>query len=44
MNWFNQAQEADISGTPSFLINNQLIVGNQPYSQFERIIEQELNQ
>lgn len=44
MDWFNQAKEADISGTPSFLINNQLIVGNQPYSQFEKIIEQELNQ
>ena len=43
MNWFDQAKEADIAGTPSFLINNQLIVGNQPYSQFEKIIEQELN-
>jgi len=44
LNWFNQAKEAKITGTPTFLINDQPIIGSQPYSQFEKIIEQELNQ
>ena len=34
---------ADRLGTPTFFINNRLLVGAQPYSAFERLIEEELN-
>lgn len=44
LNWFNQASQDNITGTPSFLINGQLIVGSQPYEKFKEIIEQGLNQ
>ena len=40
--WFAQYGEDEIHGTPSFLINGQSIIGNKPYSEFEKIIEQEL--
>jgi len=40
--WFDQAREANIEGTPTFFINEQRIDGNQPYSEFVRIIEEEL--
>jgi protein-disulfide isomerase len=36
------ARRAGISSTPSFLINDQLIVGNLPYESFQRTIEAEL--
>jgi len=36
-------QQAGVSGTPSFFINGQALVGAQPFSEFERIIEGELN-
>ena len=36
-------QKAGISGTPSFLVNGQLITGAQPFSAFEQIIEEALN-
>ena len=32
-----------VSGTPTFFINNQQVVGTQPFSVFERVIELELN-
>jgi len=32
-----------VTGTPTFFINDQKIVGAQPYSNFESIIEQELS-
>lgn len=35
-------QAAGISGTPSFLINGTLLVGAQPFENFEQIIEAEL--
>ncbi|MBN1669074.1 MAG: DsbA family protein [Anaerolineales bacterium] len=38
----NDALEAGINSTPSFLINGQLVVGNVPYSEFQRILEAEL--
>jgi protein-disulfide isomerase len=44
MEWFNQAKEAGIKGTPTFFINGQEIVGNQPYNIFEETIEQALTQ
>lgn len=40
--WFNQAREAGVEGTPTFFINEQRIDGNQPYSEFVKIIEEEL--
>ena len=36
------ARNAGVTGTPSFLVNNQFIGGNQPYSVFEDAIQQEL--
>jgi len=42
--WFEQADGAEVNGTPTFFVNDQLIVGNQPYDVFEEIIEQELAQ
>ncbi len=37
------AQEAGVSGTPSYFINGRLLVGAQPYSAFQAIIEEELS-
>jgi protein-disulfide isomerase len=31
-----------VSGTPSFFVNGQLLVGAQPYSEFKKIIDAEL--
>jgi protein-disulfide isomerase len=36
-----EAQDAAIQGTPSFLINEQRLVGPWPLEDFERIIEEE---
>ncbi|HIH17999.1 MAG: DSBA oxidoreductase [archaeon GW2011_AR6] len=33
---------AGVSGTPTFFINGQALVGAQPYSEFQRLIEAEL--
>ncbi|MFC1700905.1 DsbA family protein [Patescibacteria group bacterium] len=40
--WFGKAEEFNVSGTPTFFINDQEISGNQPISEFERVIEEEL--
>ena len=37
-----EGQAAGVGGTPSFLINGQLMVGAYPYSEFEKRIEAEL--
>jgi protein-disulfide isomerase len=37
-----EGQAAGVGGTPSFLINGQLIVGAYAYAEFERRIEAEL--
>lgn len=42
--WFKQAQEAGVEGTPTFLINGEKIVGNQPYAVFEETIDKALSQ
>ncbi len=42
--WFEQAEADGVEGTPAFLINGQLIIGNQPYDVFEEAIEQTLAQ
>ncbi len=38
---FKEGQERGVSGTPTFVINGQVLVGLQPLSVFERVIEQE---
>ena len=40
--WFDQATSAGVEGTPTFFVNNEKVVGNQPITVFENIIEQEL--
>jgi protein-disulfide isomerase len=35
-------QEAGVRGTPSFLVNGQLLVGAYPYETFQQMIEAEL--
>lgn len=35
-------QKVGVSGTPSFFVNGQMLVGAQPYSAFEALIKQEL--
>jgi protein-disulfide isomerase len=37
-----EGQQAGVAGTPSFLINDQLLSGAQPFEEFRRIIEAEL--
>ena len=37
-----EARQADIYSTPSFLINDELLVGNQPYEAFQAAIEEAL--
>lgn len=31
-----------VTGTPTFFVNGQMLVGNQPFAEFQRIIEREL--
>jgi protein-disulfide isomerase len=40
----NDGQKVGVNGTPAFFINGISVEGAQPYSVFEAIIEQELNQ
>ncbi len=37
-----EGQQAGVQGTPSFLINGQLIAGAHPFETFQQIIEAEL--
>ena len=37
-----EAQDAGIQGTPSFIVNGQRLVGPQPLEAFEQVIEEEL--
>jgi protein-disulfide isomerase len=39
---FAEGQSFGVSGTPSFVINGQLLVGAQPFSAFEQVIDAEL--
>ncbi|MFH1256350.1 MAG: DsbA family protein [Candidatus Diapherotrites archaeon] len=39
---FEDGQAAGVSGTPSFFINGQILVGAQPISEFKKIIDAEL--
>ena len=38
------AASLGVSGTPSFLINGELLVGAKPLEEFSRVIDQKLNQ
>lgn len=42
--WFDQAVESGVEGTPTFFIGDQRIVGNQPYLIFEEAIEKVLGE
>ena len=37
------AQDAGVTGTPTFFINGVKVVGALPFSEFQKVIEQELN-
>ncbi|MEJ2733618.1 MAG: thioredoxin domain-containing protein [Anaerolineae bacterium] len=37
-----EGQQAGVRGTPSFLINGQLLAGAHPFEMFEQVIEAEL--
>ena len=39
----NEALEAGINGTPSFIINGELLVGAQPFQSFKQAIDDALN-
>lgn len=41
-NWYNMGKAAGVDGTPTFFINDQKVVGNLPYEEFEKIIEEKL--
>ena len=43
MKWFEQGEADGAESTPTFLINGQKIVGNQPYAVFESAIKSQLN-
>lgn len=40
---FEAGQEAGVEATPSFFINDQVIVGAYPFEEFQRVIEDELS-
>ena len=40
---FEAGQRFGVSGTPSFIVNDRRLVGAQPYSTFEAVIEEALN-
>jgi len=42
-NDFQEGQSYGVSGTPAFFINGRELVGAQPFSAFQEIIEEELN-
>jgi len=42
--WFDQVGEDGVEGTPTFFINGQKLIGNQPLEVFEQIIEEALSQ
>jgi predicted DsbA family dithiol-disulfide isomerase len=37
-----EGQQAGVGGTPTFVINGELLVGAHPFETFQRIIEAEL--
>ncbi len=41
--WYVQADENGVSGTPTFFVGEEKLVGNQPYEKFKRAIEEKLS-
>jgi len=41
-NDMNDGSKYGVSGTPSFFVNGQILVGAQPYSEFKKLIDAEL--
>jgi len=41
--WIEAGQKAGVQGTPTFFINGQMVVGNQPYQVIKEVIEKALN-
>lgn len=39
----NEGRDAGVTGTPTFFINGKKLVGAQPFSEFKKIIDAELN-
>jgi protein-disulfide isomerase len=42
--WADEGQARTVENTPTFFINGQKFVGAQPYAEFQKLIEQKLNQ
>lgn len=42
-NWYKQGQDAGVTGTPTFFINGQKVVGDLPYEEIKATIEKALN-
>lgn len=43
-NWYKEAQDANVEGTPTFFINDKKIVGDLPYEDFQKAIDEALAQ
>ncbi|MBS3085914.1 thioredoxin domain-containing protein [Candidatus Pacearchaeota archaeon] len=39
---FSDCQAAEVTGTPAFFVNGQILEGAQPFSSFKQIIDEEL--
>ncbi|MBU1102227.1 DsbA family protein [Patescibacteria group bacterium] len=42
--WLDEGQAREVDATPTFFINGQKFIGAQPYEEFQKIIDQKLNQ
>lgn len=42
--WYDRGVEKEVDATPTFFINGQKLVGAQPYAEFQKIIDEKLNQ
>lgn len=40
--WLSDGQKRGVTATPTFFINNEKLVGAQPYSEFQKIIDSKL--
>ncbi len=43
-NWYDKGIKKEVTATPTFFINGQKLVGAQPYAEFQKIIDEKLNQ
>jgi len=42
--WLDEGQARGVEVTPTFFVNGQKFVGAQPYAEFQKLIDQKLNQ